>query len=45
MTQNNLEGKNHQSEIELFLDELKDNLDQLKDEIIGTFEYKNRSRD
>ena len=45
MTQINLENKDYQSETELFLDELKNNLDQLKDEIIGTFEYKNRSRD
>jgi len=44
MAQNNFEKINTQTEVEL-LEELKNDLNQLKDEIGGVFEYKNRSKD
>ena len=45
MTQNEFEELTNQSETELLLIESKDALNKLKNGIVGTFEYKNRSRD
>lgn len=44
MTQNNFDELNNKSETKFLPNKMENDLNQLKDEIGGTFEYKNRSR-